>query len=581
MASSSNALDPIRLPYWPTCKNALTWSPEDLAVAAGEVVHILTPRDPSQAQRAAGHSQWHTYTLRVNSFDLSEWPYQSLATLRHLSLGEELSDSTTVSLAWSPPGLGLYRRSVLAVLTTNLVLSLWESNGKAGVWKRTCIVNQSLSIPETTEASDISRRKRRVRAFCWFPRLPRSGATKWTPQLLAVANDDRTLLVFRAYKHNFAAFGTWSFELMAEHTVQNTHTHLDGMNTLRAILSASSPISGLETSEWHTQAESGAASRIDVSTIKVSLGQCAQPKHFFVQVERMTRSATDDSGLSKDLRVSIVESQSFKDGATDEMSLDPLFEPTILKVRSEYNVKFNLEGSVRVRNWGTGVSSDNTMAATCISLHPSDMIEYGQPSAQHTVVIFAQLQPPLVMESGTSGPNEDAVHAEILEFVTNTPAHWAKTAMDTNIVRNSVALILSKFKDRPSLAEWASSTLNGHPRDKAVQQGDLVDLDAETNALVGLASATPSTQETCEICEASIPFTSPSDAARCVNGHQFSRCSLSFVAIQEPGVSKYCAKCGRQVLDPGKLEFPDGPSLSQALFDKFDVCPYCQGKFRG
>jgi hypothetical protein len=28
------------------------------------------------------------------------------------------------------------------------------------------------------------------------------------------------------------------------------------------------------------------------------------------------------------------------------------------------------------------------------------------------------------------------------------------------------------------------------------------------------------------------------------------------------------------------LEFATGPSLSQALFDKFDVCPYCHGKFR-
>ena len=36
-------LEPVTLSHWSTCKNALSWSTEDLAVAAGKVVHVLTP----------------------------------------------------------------------------------------------------------------------------------------------------------------------------------------------------------------------------------------------------------------------------------------------------------------------------------------------------------------------------------------------------------------------------------------------------------------------------------------------------------------------------------------------------------
>ncbi|EXJ82785.1 hypothetical protein A1O3_06600 [Capronia epimyces CBS 606.96] len=590
MASSNNALEPVHLPYWPTCQNALTWSSEDLAVAAGEVVHILTPRYVSQSQRLAGHRQWHTYTLRVNMFEPIEWPYQSMAPLKHFSLGEELSDSAIVSLAWSPPGLALYRRSVLGILTSNLVLSFWESDGRVGVWKRTGIVNQNIPITAAPKTADNPRRKKRIRAFCWCPQLQPFGASRWSTQLLVVADDDRTILVFRVRKHDGATFGGWRFELVATQTVQNTDLHLEGMSTLRSTLSTSSPISKLATTEWQPEQEVDSTSRTDVLTLQVDMGQCTQPKHLSIHVVRTAGDNADRSYSSQDLKVSIIESKSASDLSKNDPPLESFFEAAIHDIQSEYNEKFNLGGRVRVRNWGTAMSCDKTHAATCISCHPSDMIEYGMPSSQHTVVLFAQLQQPLAPESPNSIRSDAAVREEILHFITNSPADWVKTAMDRNIVRNAAALISSELKDRPSLARWAASTLNhlagnhgGVERGGKMQQSGPMDSGPETDVIFEHdgVPARISTEETCEICEASIPFSSPLDAARCINGHQFSRCSISFVAVQEPGVSKYCAKCGRQFLDPGKLEFPEGPSLSQALFDQFDICPYCQGKFRG
>ncbi|KAF2195354.1 hypothetical protein K469DRAFT_545477 [Zopfia rhizophila CBS 207.26] len=48
--------------------------------------------------------------------------------------------------------------------------------------------------------------------------------------------------------------------------------------------------------------------------------------------------------------------------------------------------------------------------------------------------------------------------------------------------------------------------------------------------------------DTCDFCNSEIKMESL-DWARCVNGHQFKRCSLSFLAIQAPGILKYCDIC--------------------------------------
>jgi hypothetical protein len=56
-----------------------------------------------------------------------------------------------------------------------------------------------------------------------------------------------------------------------------------------------------------------------------------------------------------------------------------------------------------------------------------------------------------------------------------------------------------------------------------------------------------STAETCDFCSASIPFTDPASAA-CTNGHQFPRCGLTFLAIQAPGITKYCGICSTPYL---------------------------------
>ncbi|KAK5016093.1 hypothetical protein LTR39_002262 [Cryomyces antarcticus] len=131
--------------------------------------------------------------------------------------------------------------------------------------------------------------------------------------------------------------------------------------------------------------------------------------------------------------------------------------------------------------------------------------------------------------------------------------------------------------------------------------------------------------EHCEVCGAVIDFESLI-SARCANGHQFIRCALTFLAIQAPGISKFCGLCGIQYLNdsilqedveiaPASLSQPsngideDGQTLKDALnaedggveqivtegkqgankiatlarilFATCDVCVYCGGKYVG
>ena len=67
-----------------------------------------------------------------------------------------------------------------------------------------------------------------------------------------------------------------------------------------------------------------------------------------------------------------------------------------------------------------------------------------------------------------------------------------------------------------------------------------------------------------------------------------ARCALTFLPITEPGFSKQCVDCDREYLNERlHLEIVNEPdplegqlSLARILFDEFDVCPYCGGKYQ-
>lgn len=133
-----------------------------------------------KANEAISTDPWKFVKLLVNTFTESEWPECELASSESFSVGEEQSNSTVTWLGWSPPGLAKHKRSVLAVLTSNHLLSLWASDedfGNLESWKRVCIINNVFEIAFRQEGfqSEIKniqdQRLRRVRSVAWAPSL--------------------------------------------------------------------------------------------------------------------------------------------------------------------------------------------------------------------------------------------------------------------------------------------------------------------------------------------------------------------------------------------------------------------------
>ncbi|KAJ9610788.1 hypothetical protein H2200_005565 [Cladophialophora chaetospira] len=527
MDSINTDLEPVHLPYWPTCKNALTWSTEDLAVATGELVHILTPRDSSKPQDVVEHRDWHISTLRVNRFEENEWPLQELAPIAQFSLGEELSDSTVVSIAWSSSGIARYKRSLLAVLTSNLVLSLWETNGKPGEWQRTCIVNQHLPTGGNNEVEDKVRLRTRVRAFTWLSSLgDGTDSSERERQILAVADDDYTISFLEVRKTTGMAQRQWSIDCLLQHKViDQDHSKSQATNkqSLRSILAHSSPVSGLDAGEWEEDEVANGIPTLQTSVIKVSLGQCRSPEYLHLQVRHSTADpATTERGLELSVQTLTFSS----DDSLPRPPSEDVFELALQKPRLELDRNLGLGGKVCVTYWGTAWSPKRTIAAACVSLHPSDLIDPGIPSTQRTTVLFVRIQDPLLSEDRMNDPVK--IQEGIFEFMVDTSAGLDITEFDKKILRNAASLMKLNFSKSTDLIDSVDSWLETRLTPISGDEGNQMDVDdAETEK--------------------------------------------ENTAIEE-----------RQFLDLGKMEFQGaGPSLSQALFDKFDVCPYCQAKFRG
>ncbi|KAL4880612.1 transcription factor IIIC subunit delta N-term-domain-containing protein [Aspergillus karnatakaensis] len=204
-------LDPLELQVFPSCYNCLSWSSDgELAVASGENVLILTPKPPSKRQEnetsPLSSNDWHRTRFRANVFTINEWSIMFPQPRDRFSIGAEQSLSTVVGVEWSPPGLVKHRRSVLAVLTSNMVLSIYALVPGSGKWTRIAVVNKALEAYFGEGEESTSRaRKSSIRAFTWIPplKVPAQNQlylgpdSRWGISFLAVTNDENDVVFLR------------------------------------------------------------------------------------------------------------------------------------------------------------------------------------------------------------------------------------------------------------------------------------------------------------------------------------------------------------------------------------------------
>jgi len=566
---------------YPSCEDCLTWCEEGLAVAGGENVHIV-------GGFANGEKQSTVNTIRVDQFDYRQWPEQSLATIQDLSIGEEQSNSVVVALAWSPPGPGIHYRSVLAVLTSNLLLSIWETDGSQRNWQRTCVVNHHLPIRAAP-----TRRNTRIRCLAWSNPLRLLNGGQWGVQLLAIIDDDDTLHILRIDKKNRDQYGTWCLNPVFTTTLphlETSHSHITGMTGLQNLLTCNASVRSMMFLPWN-------AVNLPTSLVQsvVTTSLVYQRHHQNAQYSIALEVNLSDHGSKITARqVNLQELQKTsvekvpslgRQGLRTIHSLEesPQWQEALKDIVARYDQRCRLGGFFRIRFWGFATSPDQSTEAACLTLHPWDMYEYTSTVLEKCHVVFRPLRSQFA-NAMSQQKTAIEVATAVLDFVISQlrSQTYIISTIDQMLVK-----VLHAWTSR-NLNQSSQQTILGNfatavsGKAEAVTNVHLMTQNGQSAQTTpsNSASSTQTALETCDICDVPIHMKDDNDSV-CVNGHVFSRCSLSFISIQEPGISKYCSGCERQFLNISKLRPHPGQCITSKLFDEFDVCPYCRGRFRG
>jgi hypothetical protein len=755
--------DVTELQCWPSCIDALDWSQDGIiALASDERVELLvsfvttkldnsvltTAQFPNTVSydRDREAPQWQHIPLQVPWFTNEELPIKDPAPLANYSIGEEISSSASLAIAWSPPGLAKHRRCALAALTANLVLSIWSAEGKqqeASSWDRRLIVNNALAeyfLSRTTEdpshvapsVGEQMRLRTRIRAFTWAPALPNmhpsntlGSQVSYDRHIVALCNDDNQLALveIKSPTSSQGADQDWTAKVLTHGAIDpHAESIISAPSFFADILKQQRHISHISWSPWircgdryysiiaYSTNEDVRARIVTCTPNSVEMEQEAvypniEMRHHgpmkwcpTVGDNDLTLALFTASGLIY-LRISIHDASIIEraihelDRRWDQISgaawdtahrltprlhlsslLSTIQSPTaVLEVTpgtltpigcpswrdqiensaSLFSAKNDLKGNVKMKVWGLVTSPLGDFIATCHTVHPSDMIEYGSPADRRgTVAVSALLQyrqmrqsfpawnvgaegvlftlkklvdntvedgdqiPAFVEEMveklyQTYGPIElDSESSNKISITSVTEdynmtiqevkrtaffdpntlrdrytilASHACASKNTNdlqrtLIAYRLAAALQDLPDALSTTAFSAEIRDHHqkmitliqtliepeaPTTEAVHDThqEIRENDAEpTTAAVSDPSSTETvvdsvqldlaevTVDTCDFCSAPIPFTDLITAS-CTNGHQFPRCGLSFLAIQAPGITKYCGICSTPFLN--------------------------------
>lgn len=577
----------LTLPCFPSCENCLAWSDDALALAGGSSIYLLT-RKPDLTNKLT----WSQNTLRVDSFTPEEHAQPNLAPISDLSLGEEQLDSVVVALAWSSPGLGLHSRAVLAVLTSNSLLSIWETNGLQRGWRRSCIINRHLPTPDQDDSLQpalSSRRCLRIRSFAWSDPFIHTTELKWGSQFLSIVDDNNNLLFCRIEKSAKNDYGQWSVTVLSR--IQLGHksplNQQDNSRTsMQQVLAQRSTVISIYVGSWSASVDADTATIGAKATISCEYLHSALNPPVSVQItisedSLATEASQRISAVLREFACSVsnisVPQSKRTTGNGDisyQLSNESEWKDALENACHNYSMKNDLNGLFRVRFRGYAVSPHRDVEATCVTLHPWDMYEYTPLGSESCYIVFRALHTAAQMAE-SEGDSEITVLEKASSFISNVVASrdlkW--NALDRKLLQAYRSLALSQ----PTLV---SATAGRGILNAALKMfGDTENGTSMVNAYEKDTGATLG--ENCAMCGSTINMTLPISSAACQLGHHFIRCSLSLILIQEPGISKRCSGCSRQFLDIPKLGSLESPSLAEELFDEFDVCPYCKEKYQG
>ena len=367
----ANMLPLTHLPVQPSSQDCLAWSSDgELAVAAGEEVYLLIPQIGSP-------EPWTHLRLTVSKFTTEEWPHQEQASFRDMSIGEEQARATVTALAWSPPGLAKHRRSVLAVLTSNLILSLWacdSSPADLGSWKRVLVVNKVLSSE--------SRLEQRIRSMAWAPTNPQCvdrqtpfSRHKWGIPLIAIADDCNGLYILTILSPFAGQSFAWEAEVLYRKKIPVSKSSNDRPSLLNLALNANHFVDRLEFGKWDG----------DISLLYRTSGILHRAR-VFIHGDSPSQVQLQDTSDLEFLNVSLDEAPPGDANMRSQPVVTPLIEARMMTEKQKFGLGRNIGSHVMLRTWG--LASSNDLVAVCFSLHPAKMVEYIAPFEETATILF-------------------------------------------------------------------------------------------------------------------------------------------------------------------------------------------------
>ncbi|KAF7114586.1 hypothetical protein CNMCM5793_009231 [Aspergillus hiratsukae] len=313
-------------------------------------------------------------------------------------------------------------------------------------------------------------------------------------------------------------------------------------------------------------------------------------------ISAMTVASDDESMLSSlhfGTSGGYAAAMEFTDAQKDGVLSPPPWKAQIDAVRESFDIDHDLGGLAIGRIWG--LAAYNGLTAAAFTLHPGDMIEYRTGAQERTNIVFSKA-------NLHQQPHTRSILRELPEFTSDFLRMRREVVLrltlhsldydDRNpwyqkLVYTAACCALVEAQDESLLLqarkvfEWLATATGVDLNDeltKCSSPGNKL----ESKSVEQLNGANGHIFEECDICQAGIAWYSAQEA-QCAGGHLFVRCNLSFFAIQEPGVSKFCSDCGTEYLNDDALAQLHGTELQSAyakLSNVFDTCIYCGGKFR-
>ncbi len=369
--------------------------------------------------------------LRINGFTWDEWPNQEPTSFNDFSVGEEQSTSNVIAISWSPLGLARNKRSVLAVLTSNLVLSFWASNSDPSMhasWERVFVVNSGVGkswksnsrLSHTSHpAPSVPRRLRRIRSVAWAPLIQRRlecGDSRFGSAsniyFLAVTTDDRSVLFLSVSSPYTDGSTGWDAGIVEQYIFREDNSMSKSVLTAEAVeeppdsqaigcreqsVSEQEYLYGrgslfhtalktkyfIDRVSWGAWIETKALTEI---AVKFEINH-ASVGHAIFYVSHDFPLRTSLSKLSGSLQTSML-TYYYEDLDMDSLGLPhSTLRKQALQLRAKYDRQNDYGGLTIIKSWG--LATYKGYAAMCVTFHPGDMVDYLLASEERATILFS------------------------------------------------------------------------------------------------------------------------------------------------------------------------------------------------